>query len=75
MGLENEAVMLKACPFCGGEAKVTHRSLGDKKEGSSVYIKCKKCGCRTEMLQPIVWEPYEHRRTQVVAKWNRRVGE
>jgi len=38
---------LKACPFCGGEAKI-HFENGFEFRSIFYYVSCEKCGCRTD---------------------------
>ena len=50
---------LKDCPFCGGEAIVTHK-------GRIVWIGCSKCPISTHT----VWE---ERQAEIIRAWNTRV--
>lgn len=66
-------VLMKTCPFCGGQAKIKHFGRGTKKEDMGVGVKCTNCGCGTEFYFPIPHESYEARKNLAIEKWNQRV--
>ena len=58
-------VVLKPCPFCGGEAEIIEHLFYNQ---SPVYgIKCKRCLAETYQ--------FFKSREKVVKAWNRRAGE
>ena len=58
-------IELKRCPFCGGEAELTHGFCGDM----TSYIYCKECHAGVEQVR----FSGEYAADEVVAeRWNRR---
>lgn len=58
--------LLKACPFCGGKAKV------EKYATNTVYVYCTQCGIRTRDLKP---DTDYCANEELVKKWNTRYTE
>jgi Lar family restriction alleviation protein len=55
------AIILKPCPFCGGEAAI--EQIGDRRQ--SAIVVCQDCGCRRESGA--------EGEAQTAESWNRRV--
>jgi rRNA maturation protein Nop10 len=61
---------LRACPFCGGKAKI-HR-FGKTGE-LSVTVKCTVCKAQVQPIHPMPHFSYKARVEVVVRDWNRRI--
>lgn len=61
---KNEPIILKPCPFCGGEATKKSRDY-------ELYIKCVKCGIQTPLFTCNGMEDYKKK---VVPVWNIRTN-
>lgn len=62
-------INLKNCPFCGGDASLTHKELSYDHPNGSV-VKCKNCGARGE------WFPVDAAYSsdeKAIAAWNNRI--
>lgn len=65
-------VKLKACPFCGGDAKIKHGYPGQQRKGMrQAVIQCKSCGCRTVTYRQLPYQSWEEVDAQAIAVWNR----
>ena len=58
-------VVLKPCPFCGGEAKIMKHLFNN--QSTSYGVKCKRCLAETFQ--------FFKSREKAVEAWNRRAGE
>lgn len=59
---------LKPCPFCGGKAKL-------RKEGSSYYVSCSKCGARGTRSLVKKWHSVVYiAQGNAIEAWNNRVN-
>lgn len=78
--IELGGVLLKKCPFCGGEAEL----IQDKfMEIPRAYVKCKNCACVSRQVyggRTLAWKghpardvPIEEIKERATASWNRRV--
>lgn len=63
----NKETELKKCPFCGGEAELSHGQFDGK--GTS-YVMCKRCAATGEFFSI----SFKHSSDDMAVKaWNRRV--
>lgn len=62
-----KALILKKCPFCGGEAELFTKY-------NSASIRCKECGASTELMKPKTPGPINEV-DMAVGSWNSRVDE
>ena len=71
MSARKTEIILKQCPFCGGEAVLGHERLTLNMLKAS-YVKCTVCGVQTP---PVEISP-EYSSDEVAAEdWNRRVDD
>ena len=78
---------MKTCPFCGGNAKVSHREiryyginyLGEKKKKIAVQVICNRCKARGPVVTETVIDPdftgktvVESMNDSAVTYWNER---
>jgi hypothetical protein len=59
---------LKACPFCGGEARIKEIDDRGTSNDGGRYIECQKCWCSTSLVFPL-GEPVDG---ILAEKWNAR---
>lgn len=57
---------LKPCPFCGGEAKISHESEG-------VLVRCQKCGATSGWIDEYL-ETEDSGVKKAIGLWNRRAA-
>lgn len=62
---------LKACPFCGGRAKIYDNAY-HVFVNTYVQIRCTKCGVRTMEYRGQDWDDTH---MLAIEAWNRRAGE
>lgn len=55
-------LLMRPCPFCGGEAEIYTKEFSDYG-----YISCKYCGCTIREYRPDI--------VDLVKAWNKRKGE
>lgn len=59
------------CPFCGGEAELSHR--GYCHDMISVYGRCKKCDAHGESFMYCFWSPeQDEAENEAIEAWNTR---
>ena len=66
---ERRKILLKPCPFCGGEARLKkHQTLEQ-----TWYVQCKNCGVRTINSVQAPYESWRDAMNYPVKLWNRRI--
>lgn len=61
---------LKLCPFCGGEGKVIKLNQKGFKGEYKVFIRCTKCGLKTNTQYPLPHDSYLTRLERAINSWN-----
>lgn len=72
-------MILKACPFCGGEAEL----INVKPNRPYFAVKCKNCRAQTRTVKCMTWKTNEERFAEMIEltkkwavnEWNRRVND
>ena len=45
---KREVILLKSCPFCGGEAEII---INKSNQGQTASIQCTKCSCKKTIIK------------------------
>lgn len=71
----NNLTVLKACPFCGGKARLKKGFPYQQRPNhlKMALIQCRKCGCRTPLVYQQPYQAWEDCLKYLVEKWNTRV--
>lgn len=65
---------LKLCPFCGGEGKVIKLNQKGFKGEFKVFIRCTKCGLKTNTQYPLPHDSYLTRLERAINSWNSNIN-
>lgn len=65
---------LKLCPFCGGEGKVIKLNQKGFKGEYKVFIRCARCGIKTNTQYPFPHDSYLTRLERAINSWNNNIS-
>jgi hypothetical protein len=69
--VEGNVFELLPCPFCGGEASVTHIG-NDYAKRKKITVKCKNSDCRAEQTNGAIYHSFTWLEGVAAESWNRR---
>ncbi len=67
-------MIIKDCPFCGGEGKL-RTSYGDRNGPGDVWVQCLCCGARVGSHSDYIWKSEKDpvKQQSAIDRWNTRV--
>ena len=66
---ERQKIVLKSCPFCGGEARLKKHYRLEQ----TWHVQCHDCGIRTANSTQAAYQSWKDAMLYPVNQWNRRV--
>ena len=65
-------IMLRECPFCGGEAELCFGGQGSEKAHGMSFVRCKNCG---SIGKKFILSPDYASNVKAASTWNNRFNE